>query len=246
MITQLIDKVISSLNELKEALSKPEIEKPHKKILIISVHPDDETLSFGGLMARAKRRGDNVHVHCFCVGGPCSNKPKAVRLEELTNVTNFFGAKLTIDERELDGRLDTIPNCELTGIIDKMIEEERPDEVYCTALSEHSDHLLVYRAFEAAARLKAGYMPKLFAVGVYPFSNQLYTEPVGGKIFQPLEEEDFEAKCKAFTMHKSQIKPSPSPLGIDGIRNQAHYNGMMCGCEYAELYYQLRYIRCRN
>lgn len=214
-----------------------------KTILIISTHPDDETLAFGGLMAKAKLRGDRIRIHTFCVGGPASNVDSTTRMSELKAVAEYFGADLTFDHRQLDGRLDSIPNCELTGIIDGMIAEEKPDEVYCTPNSEHADHQATYNAFLASARLKSGYMPKLFAMGSYPFLDQLYPTPDGGKIFQPLTSEEFMMKCEAFSMHKSQFKPSPSPLGIDGIRTQARYYGMMCGAEYAELYYQLRYIR---
>jgi LmbE family N-acetylglucosaminyl deacetylase len=216
-----------------------------KRLLIISTHPDDETLSFGGLMARAKRRGDQVWLHTFCVGGPASNVATEIRLEELKNVAKYFGVhELSWDDRELDGKLSTVNNCELTANIDKLIRTIRPEEVYCTAMSEHSDHIATVQAFKGAARLKTGYMPKLFAIGTYPFSDQLYSMPDGGKIFQPMSEELFLEKCEAFKLHQSQFKPSPSPLGIDGIETQARYYGMMCGHKYAELYYQLRYIRC--
>lgn len=214
-----------------------------KKILILACHPDDETLSFGGLMAKACRKGDQVYLHSFCVGGPCSNVPTSTRVNELHKVAEYFNVKLSYDNRELDGRLSTIPSCEITGIIDKLIKDIEPDEVYCNAYSEHSDHKSLYEAFLGAARLKSGYVPKLFAVGVYPFSDQLYTIPSGGKIFNPLTDEDFNRKCEAFKMHQSQFKPSPSPLGIDGLENQSRYHGMLCGYKYAEMYYQLRYIR---
>jgi len=164
-----------------------------KRLLIISTHPDDETLSFGGLMARAKLRGDSVYLHTFCVGGPASNVNTEIRVHELKQVATYFGVKeLTWDNRELDGRLSTVNNCELTADIDNLIKTIRPEEVYCTAMSEHSDHIATVQAFKGAARLKSGYMPKLFAIGTYPFSDQLYSMPDGGKIFQPLSEELFK------------------------------------------------------
>lgn len=214
-----------------------------KRILILNTHPDDETLSYGGLMSRAKRKGQEVYVHTFAVGGPCSNVPTEVRLKELEDVMKFFNCNYSYDEG-FDGILATVPNTEITSKIDRLIDDFEPEEVYCSALSEHSDHIALYNAFEASARLRSGFMPKLFAVGVYQFSDQLYPSPKGGKIFQPLTDEDFDNKCKAFRFHKSQFKPKPSPLGIEGIRVKAEYDGMACGHKYAELYYQLRYVRC--
>lgn len=214
-----------------------------KNILIIETHPDDGVLSFGGLIAKTIHQGGHVHLHTLCVGGPCNNTSTEVRIQESLESAKILGFDWTYDDRELDGLLDTIPNCELTGIIDKMIQYEKPEEVYCTAFSEHSDHKATVNAFLGSARLKAGYMPKLFAIGQYVFSDQLYSYTPGGKIFNPLSEEDFEKKCQAFGVMKSQCKPYPSPLGVEGIRKQSEYYGLMCGHKYAELYYQLRYIR---
>lgn len=214
-----------------------------KKIFIIVPHDDDLVLSFGGLLSKARNK-DLVQVHICCMGGPCSNVNLDTRLSELRDVKEYFKIdSMSVDERQLDGILDTLPNCEITGLIDDTIQEFKPDEVYCGANSEHSDHQALYSAFLGACRLKTGFMPKLFAVGTYPFSDQLYPLPDGGKIFQPLTDIEFGEKCHGFELHKSQLKPSPSPLGIDGIANQSRYYGLMCGAKYAELYYQLRYIR---
>ena len=212
-----------------------------KRILICSQHDDDTTLSFGGLLSKAQRNNDIVKVHVFCMGGPNSNN-KEVRIKELLDVANYYNFEVTWDEG-LDGKLDSIDNCEITRKIDKMIEDFRPDELYVGAESIHQDHAALYKAFLAACRLKTGYMPQLVAVGTYPFSDQLYPQPIGGKIFQPMSEEDYQRKVKAFAMHKSQLKPSPSPLGLEGLRVFSEYLGLMCGHKYAELYYQLRYIR---
>lgn len=215
-----------------------------KRILIISTHPDDEVLSFGGLMSKSQWNGDKIWLHTFCVGGPCSNVPRITREFELYSVAKFFDLhRLTYEDDMYDGVLDTIPSCILTGKIDSMIKEFEPDEVYCTPMSEHSDHIATIEAFKASARLKSGYIPKLFAIGTYQFSDQLYQSPDGGKIFNPLSEDDFNRKCEAFLLHESQQKPEPSPLGIDGLTTLNRYHGLMCGHKYAELYYQLRYIR---
>jgi LmbE family N-acetylglucosaminyl deacetylase len=215
-----------------------------KKILILVAHPDDDIISFGGLIIKSKKLGRFVHVHSFTMGGPCSNVPQSVRLEEYIAALKLLNVdKITHSGDEMDGMLDTVPNCELTSFIDKLINDGKYDEVYCSAKSEHSDHLALYQAFLGSARLKSGYMPKLFATGTYQFSDQLYNENPGGKIFLPLTEEEFQLKLEAFKLHKSQQKPSPSPLGLEGLRCLAEYCGMLCGHPYGEMFYQLRYIR---
>lgn len=215
-----------------------------KRILIFSVHPDDSCLSFSGLIQKNISQGNIVKEIEFAVGGPCSNVPTDVRLTEWISVMEFCKmSEYEVALKECDGRLDQIPSCQLTGIMDKAIAEFKPDEVYCTSDSEHADHHALYTAFLGTARLKSGHMPSLFAVGTYMFSNQLYNNHDGGMIYQPLTQEQFDQKCAEFKMYESQLKPSPNPLGIDGIRVMSEYYGMMCGHKYAEMYYQLRYTR---
>lgn len=215
-----------------------------KKILILATHFDDDIISFGGLISKAIRNKDQVWVHVFTCGGPASNVSGEIRSYEFKNAMDFLGVqKYTFSGENLDGRLDTVPNCKLTAMIDGFIKEWEPDEVYCSAMSEHRDHKSLCDAFLGAARLKSGWQPKLMAFGTYMFSDQLYTSVDGGKIYNPLSEEDYNNKIKAFKLYKSQFKPSPSPLGEEGIRVMSEYHGMMCGHKYAELYFQLRYIR---
>jgi LmbE family N-acetylglucosaminyl deacetylase len=213
-----------------------------KKILILVPHPDDDVLSFGGLMAKSKIEGDKVHVHCFAIGGPCSNAETIVRHDEFIEVMNYFGCSHS-EEFERDGVLSTFPNTTLTGYIDNLIADHQPEEVYCTCKSEHADHISLYNAFMAACRLKSGFMPRLTALGEYPFLLSSYTSQIGGKIYQPLTEEMYNMKQEAFKLYASQWKPSPSPLGEDGVRILAETRGLECGYKYAELYYQTKYIR---
>ena len=216
-----------------------------KKILILVPHPDDEVLSFGGLISKAVKNGDHVRVVLFTCGGPCSNVPSTVRREEFENVMKFLNVTdYSILGSNKDGLLSCMNSTDLTGIIDNEIRSLEPDEVYCAPSSEHADHKALAQAFLGAARLKSGFMPKLFAFGTYMFTDQLYSNQDGGKIFQPLTEEDYKLKLEAFKLHESQFKPDPSPLGERGLRVWSEYLGLMCGSQYAEMYYQLRYIRC--
>lgn len=213
-----------------------------KQILIFVPHPDDDVLSFGGLMAKAQDEGDHVHVHCFAVGGPRSNVSQDDRAIEFMKVMDYFGCTYGMDTGK-DGLLSTINNTDITSDMDRMINELHPDEVYCTCNSEHADHQSLYRAFLGACRLKSGFMPKLMALGEYPFLLSSYTNQIGGKIYQPLTDEWYRRKVEGFSMYKSQFKPSPSPLGEEGVRILAETRGLECGHKYAELYYQIRYTR---
>jgi LmbE family N-acetylglucosaminyl deacetylase len=216
----------------------------HKRILILAQHFDDEVLSFAGLIIKEIQKGNEVYVHVFTAGGPCSNTDVDTRINEYHHVMKFLGVTAySYSGVDKDGRLDTIPSCELTNQIDKLIDRYQPTSVYCGPYSEHSDHQALYKAFLGSCRLRSGWMPQLLAVGTYMFTDQLYSIKDGGKILNPLSEEVYNKKCEAFKLYKSQHKPEPNPLGLEGLRIMSEYYGMLCGHKYAELYYQLRYIR---
>lgn len=221
-------------------------QKENKRILILAAHFDDDIIGFGGLIAREVDLGHEVYVHVFTAGGPASNVSANVRIEEFRNVMKFMGlpkGNYDYSGYHMDGRLDTVPNCELTRCIDDLIAKYKPHEVYCSADSEHMDHHALATAFRGAARLKSGWQPRLWCFGTYMFSHQLPNMHDGGLMISPMKPEYFEKKCEAFKLYKSQFKPSPSPLGLDGLRIMAEYYGMLCGQQYAEMYYQLKYIR---
>ena len=63
------------------------------RLLILSPHPDDETLGCGGLIRRIKKAGGEVYVMIFTYGDEAQYggfSEKNTRLTELENVMSFF------------------------------------------------------------------------------------------------------------------------------------------------------------
>jgi len=214
-----------------------------KRILLLAPHDDDITISFGGLIYDSIKKGYQVSAVIFACGGPCSNVPVEIREKEFKNVMKFYGVEDYDIYTGLDGKLDTVPNCSLTGQIDKLVEDYKPTDLYCTADSAHADHHALYKAFMASNRLRVGWMPANIYLGEYQFLPATYVQNVGGKEYLPLTEDNFNKKIEAFKMHVSQLKPSPSPLGVEGLTTLAKMRGMEIGENYAEMYYQIRRIR---
>lgn len=223
----------------------------NKRILLLAPHDDDIVISFGGLIFDSIQKGYDIKVHVFAMGGPCSNVDPSVRIAEFNkvmyyyNITNYSYGLPGSDYPTigLDGLMDTLPNCYITGFIDKLCDEYKPTDIYCTADSAHADHHALYTALMASIRLKSGWMVSSIYLGEYQFLPSTYINNVGGKEYLPLTKSNFNSKCEAFLMHKSQLKPSPSPLGIGGVTTLAKMRGMEIGEEYAELYYCIKRIR---
>jgi len=216
----------------------------HKKILIIAPHADDEILSFGGYLIDQINLGAEITVRIGTIGGKHYLQKRVVRLDEFHSVMNELGIT---DFAEFfpnkDAELDTIPQKELASKIDKILDEVKPDEVFCCYPSTHQDHIAIYNAFMISMRLRDGYMPKLVALGEYPFILTSKTLPEGGSWYHPLSEDTLNKKIKLFEMYASQLRPSPSPLGSKGVKILAQTRGIECGSEYAEKFYLQKLIR---
>lgn len=215
-----------------------------KKILIIAPHADDDILSFGGYMIDELAAGSEVHVRIGTVGGVHRLQKIEIRLDELKNVMESLGVQdYKVYFHGKDAEMDSISQREIACKIDADLDELKPDEVFCCYPSTHQDHIAMYNAFMISMRLRDGYMPPFVALGEYPFILTSKTLPDGGAFYHPLSEETLKRKIKLFELYKTQLRPSPSPLGSRGIEVLAQTRGIECGHTYAEKFYLQKLVR---
>lgn len=127
--------------------------------LVVSPHPDDETLGCGAVVARKLAAGQSVTV-LMVTDGRHSHRSAAMSPEELAALrreeaqeamrrlgvpaTNLRWAGLT------DGAVEQQED-ELVAVIRSLLHELRPDEVYVTGVDEpHPDHAAAGRAVRRA------------------------------------------------------------------------------------------------
>lgn len=142
-------------------------------LLAVTPHPDDESYSFGGTIARAADDGWRCLVVCASSGeagerhngGPLeSGSLAATREAELAESCRLLGAQILATLRLPDGHLREVPPP--AGALDDALTAAAPDVVLALGADGaygHPDHLAVYRwVTEAWARL-ASPPPLLFA-----------------------------------------------------------------------------------
>jgi LmbE family N-acetylglucosaminyl deacetylase len=216
-----------------------------KKILFIYPHADDEVLSFGGYIYDMIKEGHEVHMRCLVIGGSHRLQNRDIRFNEHYDALSTLGvdiSKLQVWYENLDALMDTVPIVDIATKIDNALDTIMPDEVFCTYPSFHQDHIQLYKAFMISMRLRDGFMPSTVALGEYPFILTSLDTPSGGKLYHPLSEETFKVKCKAFECYKTQLRPKPSPLGVNGIEVLATTRGLEIGKQYSELFYLQKMI----
>ena len=94
----------------------------------------------------------------------------------------------------------------------------------------------------ASLRLRQGFMPRFVALYEYPFILNQNINISGGLWYHDITD-SLDEKIEIFNVYKSQIKPAPSPLNPEGIRQLAMVRGTECSVKYAELFYLQKMIR---
>jgi lmbE-like protein len=215
------------------------------KILVVAVHPDDETLGCGGTLLKHKDNGDEIHW-LICTKIDENNHYYTIRENEIEQVSRLYGFDGTYSLGLKTMRVDEYSMSELVGQISKVINEVRPNIVYLPFKRDvHSDHRKVFEASYSCT--------KSFR---YPFIKKIYMmETLSETEFAPSTKEDsfvpnsfvdvseyFEKKIEIMKIFKSEVAGHPFPRSEKNIRALASLRGATCGCEYAESFMLLKEI----
>jgi LmbE family N-acetylglucosaminyl deacetylase len=133
--------------------------------VVVAPHPDDETIGCGATIARKRAVGTDVWVIVVCDGRSSHPHSEAITPDELARIR---AAEVLEACRRLGVAEESVtllgvpdesvgPDCdELADVLRRLIDEERPAEVYLPCpLDWHRDHVAVNaaarRAVDAAA-----------------------------------------------------------------------------------------------
>lgn len=215
------------------------------KVLIVAVHPDDESLGCGGTILKHKSNGDKVHwLICTTIDEQDNYFEK--RKNEIEQVTHTYTFDSVHNLKLKTMQVDQYAMSELIGKISKIINEVKPNIIYLPFKGDvHSDHRKIF---------EAGYScTKSFR---YPFIKKVYMmEILSETEFAPSTKEDsfvpnvfvdvseyFEKKIEIMKIFESEIAQHPFPRSEKNLRALATLRGATCGCEYAESFILLKEI----
>lgn len=213
------------------------------KVLVVAVHPDDETLGCGGTLLKHKAHGDEVYW--LLLTGTPINMPE----EQMDEAVRFRKTLIqTISESyHFDGveylalppaRMHTLDMKEVIGKISEVFNRIHPNIIYTMFANDvHSDHRIAFDAVYSCT--------KSFR---YPFIEHIYmmetlseTEfalSVPEKTFIPnvyVDITDFiKEKLAIMGKYPKQIMEAPYPRSLSSIEALARVRGSRAGVMYAE------------
>jgi N-acetylglucosamine malate deacetylase 1 len=215
------------------------------RILVVAVHPDDETLGCGGTLLKHKSKKDEINW-LICTTIDKRKKNYQIREREINKVSKLYGFNSVHNLRLKTMRVDEYSMSILIEKISKVINAVKPNIIYLPFKSDvHSDHRNIFEASYSCT--------KSFR---YPFIKKIYMmETLSETEYAPsLKEDSFipntfvdistymNKKIKLMQIYKNEFGNHPFPRSEKNIRALGTLRGATCGYEYAESFILLKEI----
>ncbi len=223
------------------------MQKEGKSVVVVSPHPDDETLGCGGTMLRHTDQGDTVHwlivTHISEDLGFAAKRVNQ-REHEIECVADQYGIATVTNLEYPTTRLDSEPIGDIVEAVGKLFTSIEPQIVYVPYRNDiHTDHAVVFDA--VAACTKSFRYPSIKRVLAYETlsETEFALDPdVGG--FNPNVFVDVtgrvEKKVEIMEIYDSEFGAHPFPRSEGAIRAQASLRGSTSGFEAAEAFMLLK------
>jgi LmbE family N-acetylglucosaminyl deacetylase len=217
-------------------------------ILVISAHPDDESLGCSGTIAKHVDNGDNVHL-LFMADGVSSRdlkvNDKDIRLASAHKVADILGVNSITSFGFPDNKMDVVPLLDIIKKIEKKIDEIHPEVIYTHHIGDlNIDHQITHKAVVTACRPQPNFCVKeiyVFEVlsstewqtpGVIPFSPDVFVDI-----------SDFiNIKKQALESYNEEMCQSPHSRSIENALRLNALRGNAIGVNYAEAFKLIRKI----
>lgn len=220
-----------------------------KNIIVISAHPDDETLGVGGTLLKHIENGDHVfwiiatsafESHGFSKERVESRQVEIEKVEKEYNFVKTFLLDYPTMSLTSESLLTLIPK------VSSIFNEVKPEIIYSVNRSDaHSDHRYLSDAIMACT--KSFRYPYIKQVLMYECISETEFAPTfPEKMFIPNYYVDItkymDKKLEIMEIFESEIGIHPFPRSLDNIKALAHFRGASVGVKYAEAFQLVKYI----
>lgn len=219
-----------------------------KKIMVVSVHPDDETMGCGGTLL--KHRDDGDEIIWLNLTGPSLDHPYGFsqekidgREKQIRDVVNAYSFHEMINLNYPTQMLESVEPRLLIGNIFKAINRIQPEVIYIPNRSDiHSDHRVGFHAvFSAAKNFRSPFIEKILMYET--LSETEFAPALAENVFIPntfVDITDYiDDKISIMQMYDTEIMDDPLPRSIHAIRGLSAYRGSRIGVWYAEAFVTL-------
>jgi len=220
------------------------------KVIVVAVHPDDETLGCGGTILRHIKEGDEVYWLTITAITEKVGYAKEVvekRNQELEEVAEAYGFTKAIHLDFATTKLDEYTKTELISSISKVLRDVKPNIIYLQHRGDaHSDHCDVFDAvYSCTKSFRYPFLKEVYAMET--LSETEFAAPLVMNAFIPnnfVDISDYmERKLEIMALYKSELGEHPFPRSVRNIKALGTLRGAQAGVDSAEAFMCLKIIR---
>ena len=205
-------------------------------IMVVSPHPDDETLGAGGTIIKMKKKGHRVFwLNVTDVTEELGWSKELVdhRREQIETIRDYYRFDGFYNLKFPASQLKQVDEGALISEIKKVYDDVKPEWIIIPGQYDaHSDHHVVYNCCMAAAKtFRAPYIKRITTMEItsetdYGFQLAKF-EP---NLFIDNTEE-MEEKIEAMKIYDTEIEEVPFPRSIENIKALAVMRGGVLPCQ---------------
>ncbi len=220
-----------------------------KRVIVIAVHPDDETLGCGGTLLKHKEYGDEIYWLIVTSASTDHGFPETMvqkRDAEIKAVTLKYNFNKVFQLDFPTRKLDLFPVDEIISRISSVFEEVKPNVVFLPFKGDvHTDHQIVFEcAFSCTKSFRFPSVKKVMMMETLSeteFAAQLSENAFLPNYFVNISEQ-FEQKKEILNIYQSELKSHPFPRSLKNVEALATLRGAQSGVQYAEAFMLLKSI----
>ncbi|MEE2821863.1 MAG: PIG-L family deacetylase [Acidobacteriota bacterium] len=217
------------------------------KVLVISVHPDDETLGCGGTLLKHGDQNDEISWLILTEASEelgYSQEWISKRANQIRDISQEYQFSKVYNLGFPTTKLHTLDFHELITQISSVIQEVEPEIIYTVNRSDiHTDHQVAAKAITSCT--KSFRNPFIKRILMYECISETEMAP-------PLPENMFfthvysdiseflERKLEIMKIYESEVQETPLPRSIDNVRALAQFRGAAVSVKYAEAFMLIR------
>ena len=219
------------------------------KVLVVAVHPDDETLGCGGTLLKHKAQGDEIYW--LVVTGPIKGDHPAFTDEFISKrdalvdrVSESYGFAETIKLNFPTQKLHTVDLKDIIMKISDTMNRIQPDTIYMMFNNDvHSDHRVAFdAAYSCTKSFRYPFIKRILMIEALSETEFALSTPA--TVFVPNVFVDItpymDKKQDIMSMYEGELMEEPYPRSLSSIKALARVRGSRAGVMYAEAF-QLLY-----
>ena len=218
-----------------------------KKIMVVSPHPDDESLGAGGYLLKEKKRGNQIfwlNITNVKIEYGYSEEKCRTRNQEIDEVNKLFSFDGFYNLELEPAGLDKYEKKYLVEEISKVFGSVRPIIIIVPNVTDvHSDHKIVFDAVWACTKaFRYPFVETIMSMQI--ISETDYCVPDEGFVpnyFVNIEAE-LEKKIDILKTYKSELMALPFPRNSETVIALAVINGAASYCKAAEAFRIIKMI----